>query len=261
MAKITVDTAIHCRWIAPVDTKQPRLLADHCILVNAGQILATCPSAVVEASYQARDTIQLPHHLVIPGLINAHGHAAMSLLRGFADDLPLKPWLEEHIWPAESKHVSEAFVRDGTELAVAEMLLGGTTCFSDMYFFPEAAAEVIEKAGLRAQICIPVMDFPTPWATGPEEYLKKGELLLEQYRKHPRIRMALGPHAPYTVSDETFVALKKVADKHRCPIQVHLHETAFEVTSSQDTLSKRPTERLLHLGILTNTTQLSLIHI
>ncbi|UTA49518.1 TRZ/ATZ family hydrolase [Simiduia sp. 21SJ11W-1] len=255
MTKKTVDTAIYPRWLAPVDPTQGRILRDSCLIINQGAIVDICSAADAQANYTANEEIRLPGHLVIPGLINAHGHAAMSLLRGYADDLPLKPWLEEHIWPAEAAHVSDAFVREGTELAIAEMLLGGTTCFSDMYFFPEAAAAVAEAAGMRAQICIPVMEFPTPWASGPAEYLAKGEQLLAQYQGHETVSMALGPHAPYTVSDDTFTRLKALADSYHCPIQVHLHETAHEVTSALAESGERPSQRLAKLGILAPSTQ------
>ncbi|MBB3168389.1 TRZ/ATZ family hydrolase [Simiduia aestuariiviva] len=255
MAKIDVDTLISARWIAPVDIDRDAILEGYSIAIKGDRIEDICPTNEASAKFNAKETLDLPEHVIIPGLINAHGHAAMSLLRGFADDLPLKPWLEEHIWPAEGKHVSAPFVRDGTELAIAEMLLGGTTCFSDMYFFPEAAIEAVEQSGMRAQICIPIMDFPTPWASTPEEYLAKGESMLQQLSNHNRIGLALGPHAPYTVGDETFTRLVDLADKYQRPIQVHLHETDEEVASSLASLKVRPTERLESLGVLTHTTQ------
>jgi 5-methylthioadenosine/S-adenosylhomocysteine deaminase len=254
MPRTAVDTQISARWIAPVNGAKP-LLLNHSLILNEGLIQAICPTAEASEIYSARQHYQLDDHLLIPGLINAHGHAAMSLLRGFADDLPLKTWLEDHIWPAEGQHVSDPFVQDGTELAIAEMLLSGTTCFSDMYFFPEAAARAVEHSGIRAQLCAPIMDFPTPWAADQDEYLHKAAALLQRYQKHPKLRIALGPHAPYTVGDDTFARLVALAGEYGCPIQVHLHETAFEVESAVKDTGQRPIERLAALGVLGPQTQ------
>ena len=136
----------------------------------------------------------------MPGLVNAHTHLAMNLLRGYADDLPLMSWLNDHIWPAEAKYASYQFVADGTRLAIAELLQSGVTCFNDMYFFPEAVAAVAAETGIRASVGMIVIDFPTTWAQTPDEYLQKGAELHQQVQSEPRISTLLAPHAPYTVS-------------------------------------------------------------
>lgn len=249
-----IELIIIPRWIAPVVPRNT-LLSDRAIAVNEGQIIAIDSPQQLRKKYTAKRTLELDDHLVFPGLINAHGHAAMSLLRGYADDLPLQTWLEDHIWPTEAKHVSYEFVRDGTELAMAEMMMAGTSCFSDMYFFPDAAAKQVIAAGMRAQICFPVMDFPTPWASNAEEYIDKGLALHQQYKAQSRITVAFGPHAPYTVSDEPFLRMAALSEELGANIQVHLHETAFEVESAVAETGKRPIERLAELGILGPRTQ------
>ena len=199
--------------------------------------------------------IDLPSHVVLPGLINMHGHAAMSLFRGMADDLPLMTWLNDHIWPAEGAFVSEAFIADGTQLAMAEMLRTGTTTFSDMYFFPEIVAQLSHDAGMRAQICFPLLDFPTPWGSGPDEYLSKGEAFIKQWQDNAFIMPAIGPHAPYTVSDEPLRKAVALSEATGAPIQIHLHETAFEVADAMEKSGKRPTARLAELKVLGTNTQ------
>tara|TARA_B110000116_G_scaffold264567_1_gene272562 strand:- start:189 stop:1517 length:1329 start_codon:yes stop_codon:yes gene_type:complete len=249
-----IDTLIHARWIAPVIPKNR--LFEHCSLaINNGKIIALLPRAQAEKQYSATDTVVLDEHLLIPGLINSHNHAAMTLLRGYADDQPLKTWLEEHIWPAEKQWVAEEFVRDGTELAIAEMIKSGTTCFSDMYFFPEQAASVAQSAGIRAQITFPVLDFPSNWAVDADDYINKGLALHDQFRASDTIRIGFGPHAPYTVSDEPLKRIATLANELGAPIQIHLHETAFEVEQSLQQHGMRPTERLQKLGLMSRLTQ------
>src|SRR5215472_3234047 len=147
----TVDTLIHARWIIPVEP-EGRVLEQHALAVHHGRIVALLPSDEARRRYRASETVELAQHALIPGLVNAHTHAAMTLLRGFADDLPLMRWLKEHIWPVENRWADSEFVRDGTELAALEMLRGGITCFNDMYFFPEATAQIVHESGLRASI-------------------------------------------------------------------------------------------------------------
>ena len=192
---------------------------------------------------------------MLPGLVNCHGHAAMSLLRGFADDYALMPWLEQHIWPAENQWLSESFVRDGTALAVAEMLLAGTTTFSDMYFFPEASAEVAESHGMRAQINFPIIEFPSNWASDTEEYFSKGLDLFDNYRHSTLVNVGFGPHAPYTVSDASFERVAVLAEEIETHIQVHLQESAAEVADSVRDYGVSPIERLHRLGVLGPRTQ------
>jgi 5-methylthioadenosine/S-adenosylhomocysteine deaminase len=199
--------------------------------------------------------VTLDQHIVLPGLINAHGHAAMSLLRSYANDLALMDWLNNHIWPAEARWVSDAFVFDGTQLAMGEMLKSGTTCFSDMYFYPEATARAVIAAGMRCQLSFPVFEFPSNWGSGPQEYLEKGLQLFDQYRHSDRVTMAFGPHAPYTVADASLEKIVMLAEELDANIQIHLHETQFEVDSSVAEHGYRPIERLNRLGLLAPRTQ------
>lgn len=247
------DTLIHAGWIIPV--VPATVLADHALAIHQGRILAILPSAEARRQVQARQVVELPDHALIPGLINAHGHAAMSLFRGLADDYPLMRWLQEHIWPAESQWVGEDFVRDGTTLAIAEMLRAGTTCFSDMYFFPNAAASAAEQAGMRAQLMFPVLDFPTAWASDADDYIRKGLAVRDDYRSSPLVDIGFGPHAPYTVSDRPLQRIAMLAAETDTAIQIHAHETAHEVTESLRLHGLRPLARLDRLGLLGARTQ------
>lgn len=249
-----VDLRINTRWLIPVEPFGE--VADHqAVLILGDRIEAIVPQAEADQSYRAREVIDLPHHVVLPGLINMHGHAAMALFRGMADDLPLMTWLNDHIWPAEGRFVSEQFIADGTQLAMAEMLRTGTTCFSDMYFFPEVAAQMARDTGMRAQICSPLMEMPTPWGSGPDEYLAKGEALLKQWQDDPWVRIALGPHAPYTVSDDTLTRAVALQQASGAALQIHLHETAFEVDDALRQTGKRPLKRMHELGVLNSRSQ------
>lgn len=254
MNKIKVDSVICATWIIPVIPEQ-RTFKDCALIVKDGLILDIVPQNDIDTRFSVSERIELPEQVLIPGLINGHGHAAMSLLRGFADDLPLMTWLEKHIWPAESQWVDERFVKDGTQLAVAEMLLSGCTTFSDMYFFPEVTAKVAHDSGMRAQITFPILDFPTAWGSGPDQYFDKGLELHDQYRSHDRIKIGFGPHAPYTVSDGPLEKIATFAEELQAPIQIHLHETAYEVESALATTGIRPLHRLANLQLLSPLTQ------
>ncbi|MCW8127898.1 TRZ/ATZ family hydrolase [Microbulbifer halophilus] len=244
-----IDTLIHARWIIPVVPEQK--VYENCSLaIDQGKILALLPSAEAAARYQAREEIHLDRHALIPGLINTHNHAAMALLRGFADDRPLMDWLENHIWPAEQQWVNPEFAADGGRLAIAEMLRSGTTTFSDQYFFPEATALVARETGVRAQIAFPVLDFPTPWSRNGEDALQKGLALRDDYKSSERIGVVFAPHAPYTVGDETLRKIAVYAAEAQIPVQMHLHETAGEVERALSETGERPIERLQRLGLL-----------
>lgn len=250
----TVDLAISASWIIPV-VPAGRILEDCSLIIDNGVIVDILPRDTLSERYSILEHLELEGQALLPGLINGHGHAAMSLLRGYADDLELMTWLEQHIWPAETQWVNEAFVQDGSELAIAEMLLSGTTCFSDMYFFPEVTARIVRDAGMRAQIAFPILDFPTVWGTGPDDYFEKGLQLYDDYRSHDRIHIAFGPHAPYTVSDEPLRKIATFAEELQAPIQIHLHETAFEIHTSMSERGLRPSQRLADLGLLSPLTQ------
>ncbi|PKM30404.1 MAG: N-ethylammeline chlorohydrolase [Gammaproteobacteria bacterium HGW-Gammaproteobacteria-11] len=244
----TLDLIISARWIVPV-VPAGSVLEGHSLAVHQGRILAILPDARAN-ELQALERRVLPDHVLIPGLVNAHGHAAMSLFRGLADDLPLMTWLNQHIWPAEGKWVSEDFVRVGTQLAVAEMLRGGTTCFADMYFFPDIAARVALDAGMRAQLAFPVIDNPIPGARDSAEAISKGLRLHDEMKHSGLISIAFGPHAPYTVGDETLIRVRTLADELELPVHMHIHETAFEVEQAVQATGMRPLERLRRLGLL-----------
>jgi 5-methylthioadenosine/S-adenosylhomocysteine deaminase len=248
-----VDTLIFARWIIPV-APNCTPLTDHALAIRNGEIYALLPADEAER-LEASEILRLDNHVLMPGLINAHGHAAMSLFRGMADDKPLYTWLNDHIWPAEGRWVDAAFVRDGCELAIAEMLRNGTTTFSDMYFFPEAAATAIRKAGIRAQLSFPIFDFPCVWGSGPDDYLRKGLALRDELKHSKLITVAFGPHAPYTVGDETMQRVATLAAEADAAIQIHLHETQQEIDDAVAQSGKRPIQRLAELGLLGPKTQ------
>lgn len=243
------DLIVHARWILPIEGGE-KVLNQHALVVRDGLIIDLLPSAEVDGRWSAEQTLTLAQHALMPGLVNAHTHAAMNLFRGLADDLPLMTWLEQHIWPAEAKWISEQFVHDGTRFAAAEMIRSGTTCFADMYFFPDAIARAAVEAGLRATIFSPILDFPTPMGTGPDDYLKLALAAHDHWRHEALVNIGFGPHAPYTVSDQPLQKILTWAEELDAPIMMHVHETAFEVHSANDANGKRPLQRLHELGLL-----------
>ena len=245
---LTVDTLIEASWIIPVEPAQ-QVLTDHALMVDQGHIIDLLPAVEARERYQAKNRYVLDNHALIPGLINLHSHAPMSLLRGFADDLPLMTWLKGHIWPAEQKHVNYPFAFDGARLACAEMLRGGITCFNEMYFFPDAVADAAISCGLRATIGMVVIDVPTAWASDADEYLHKGLALRDRLLDEPLLRFALAPHAPYTVSNRTFEKIGYLAEQLDLPIHIHLHETRDEISQSLTAHGQRPLARLHDLGL------------
>jgi len=246
---IIADSIIHARWIIPVEPDNT-ILEDHSLIILKGKILDIIPTKQCPKKYSSNTEHHLNSHALIPGLVNTHTHAAMSLMRGIADDLPLMQWLSEHIWPIEAKYINFQFVQDGSEFAIAEMLRGGTTTFNDMYFFPDATAKAAEKIGMRVSIGLIMIDFPSAWAKDSDDYLHKGLQLHEQYKHHPLISTAFAPHAPYTVSDEAFEKVKTYAEELDIPIHIHLHETLDEINQGIANTGSRPIERLNDLGLL-----------
>ena len=246
---IKIDTLLAARWIVPVEPAGT-LLHDHAIAIDRGTILAILPHAEAQSRFAPSEHITLSHHALIPGLINLHTHAAMSLMRGLADDLPLMDWLNQRIWPTEGRHVTADFVLDGTRLACAEMIRGGITCFNDMYFFPEASAQAALAAGMRASIGMIVINFPTAYASDADDYLAKGLSLRDRYQQHPLLSFCLAPHAPYSVNDKAFTSILTYAEQLDLPIHIHLHETDDEIRHSLETTGLRPIERLRRLGLL-----------
>ncbi|MBE2294984.1 MAG: TRZ/ATZ family hydrolase [Phycisphaerales bacterium] len=244
-----IATLLNARWVVPVEP-EGRVLEHHALAIQDGRILAILPQDEAKTRFSAATTLNLERHVLIPGLINAHTHASMTLLRGLADDLPLMCWLQEHIWPVEGRWVDPEFVRAGTQLAIAEMLRGGTTCFNDMYFFPEATAAVARECGIRARVGLIAVDFPTAYARDLDEYLAKGLALHETLQGDARVHTAFAPHAPYTVSAPALARIGRLATDLDIPIHIHVHETAAEITQFLAEHGCRPLERLAQLGLL-----------
>lgn len=243
------ELLIHAQWVLPVDPRD-QVLTDHALAIAEGRILGLMPSSEAVTAVQARQTLDLPGHVLIPGLVNAHTHSPMTLMRGLADDLPLMTWLNQHIWPAERRWVDPEFVAAGTRLAALEMLRSGTTCFNDMYFFPDLTASVAAESGMRALIGMIVLDFPTNFAEDADDYLSKGLQLHERFRNHVLIRTAFAPHSPYAVSDAPLARVQTLADELEVPIHIHLHETHDEIVQSLRDHGERPLARLERLGLL-----------
>ena len=249
MDSTQIDTIIEARWIIPAEP-YGLVLENHAIAIDKGVIQAVLPASEISRQFSPIEHIVLPQHVLIPGLINLHTHAAMALLRGLADGLPLKEWLNDHIWPAEIKHVNEDFVLDGTNLACIEMLRGGTTCFNDMYFFPKESAKAMLASGMRGAIGMLTIDFPTAYANDPEDYLAKGLAMRDEYRHHSLLSFCFAPHAPYTVSDKTLTSVLTYAEQLDLPIHMRLHETEAEIKHSLENFGMRPIARLQRLGLL-----------
>ncbi|PBS13870.1 N-ethylammeline chlorohydrolase [Lysobacteraceae bacterium NML93-0792] len=245
----SIDLLIEAAHVVPVEPHAV-VLDDHALAVHEGRIVAVLPIPEARRRFAASETVSRPHSAVLPGLVNAHTHNPMTLLRGIADDLPLKVWLQEHIWPIEGAVISPVFVADGITLAMAEMLRGGTTCVNENYFFPDVQAAVYKQHGFRARVGLPVIDFPTAWAGSDDEYFDKAGAVHDQWRDDPLIAMAFAPHAPYTVSDANFERIRMLADQLDLPVHLHLHETAQEVEQSQQQYGQRPIARLDRLGLV-----------
>jgi len=245
----SADCLIHARWIIPVTPKH-EVLEQHTIAIKEGKILDILPTQNVEGNYASDNEIVRDQHALIPGLVNTHMHAAMNLLRGYADDLALMDWLQNHIWPAESKWVSPEFVYQGTQLAIAESIRSGVTTMNDMYFFPDEAAKACDESGIRAHIGLIVIDFPTVWAANADEYLSKALDVHDSLKNNSRINTTFAPHAPYTVSDEPLKKIASYAEELDIPIHMHIHETHFEVESAIENSNDRPLKRLEKLGLL-----------
>jgi len=241
-----VDLRIDAGWIIPVEPAG--VLTGHALIVDRGRIVAVLPAEAADDTFAPRTTLDLPAHALIPGLVNAHTHTAMTLMRGVADDLPLKSWLEQHIWPLEARFVAPEFVYDGTLLGVAEMLRGGVTCCNDMYFFPDAAARAYETAGMRALLGMPVLDFATPYAADADACLQRGLAARDAFKHAPLLAFALAPHAPYTVSDASWEKIVMYSRQLDIPIQTHLAETRHEVDASVAATGLTPLARLDRLG-------------
>ena len=243
------DLLIEAGWVVPIEPHGVAL-ADHTVVVRGGAILAVLPIAEARAAYRAAETIRRPHSVLMPGLVNAHTHNPMTLLRGVADDLPLMRWLTEHIWPIEATVLGPQFVADGVGLAIAEMLRGGTTCCNENYFFPDVAAATYRKHGFRALVGLPIIEFPTAWASSQDEYFDRAGEVHDLYRRDDLVRTCYAPHAPYTVSDASFERIRVLSDQLDVPVHCHLHETAQEVEDAIKQQGMRQIARLDRLGLI-----------
>ena len=247
--KKNASIIISASWIF-TSNSEGQLLSDYSIVIENDKIIDLVPQDKVFDEYEANDIYQLTDHILIPGLINTHTHAAMSLFKGFADDLPLQDWLNDYIWPAEKEFINSSFVKDGSILALSEMIKSGVTTFNDMYFFPDATAEAVKELGVRSNIGLVVLDFPTNYATDPEDYLLKGFEFRDKWRNEELITTSIAPHAPYSVSDEAFTLINTYSEELSINIHIHLHETQWEIEDSIEKYGITPVQRLNNLGII-----------
>ncbi len=246
---MSATTLIEPRWVIPVEPAAT-VLESHAVAIEGRHIAAVLPAAEAVKRHPDAKRIILPGHALIPGLVNLHTHAAMTLMRGMADDLALMDWLRNHVWPAEGRLVSDEFVHDGTLLACAEMLRGGITCFNDMYFFPEAAARAAMQAGMRAALGIIAIEFRSAYANDAQDYLARGMALRDRLRDEPLLSFCLAPHAPFTVSDDTFAQIATYAAELDLPVHIHINETTQEIAESISQHGMRPLARLEKAGLL-----------
>jgi 5-methylthioadenosine/S-adenosylhomocysteine deaminase len=245
------DLLIEAGWVVPVEPHAV-VLEDHAVAVRDGVIVAVLPRAEARARFQAGEVVSRPESVVLPGLVNAHTHNPMTLLRGVADDLPLQEWLQGHIWPIEAAVIAPDFVADGVTLSIAEMLRGGTTCANENYFFPDVQAATYRRHGFRARVGLPVIDFPTAWARTDDEYFDRAGEVHDQWRHDALVATAFAPHAPYTVSDANFERIRMLSDQLDVPVHLHLHETAHEVEESRAKSGQRPLARMDRLGLVSD---------
>ena len=237
------------RLLVPV---RPRLqvLEQMAVVVEGGLITAVLPRSEALTKYQNARRVELADHVLLPGFINMHTHSAMSLLRGYADDLNLQEWLNDHIWPVEKVFLGPGFVRDGARLAIVEMMRSGTTFFNDLYFFPEATARAAVETGMRACIGIPVIDVPTDWAANEHECIDKGLDVSTSWQEEPLLSTAFAPHAPYSVSDDALVRVAELSGERDMRVHMHVLESSWEIGESLQKHGKSTLDRLGDLGVL-----------
>ena len=246
---IPVDYLIHAKWLIPCED-QHTVLENYSMALADGKILAIVPTAEANNTYHARENIDYAQHVVMPGLVNCHTHLPMNLFRGLADDLELMDWLNNYIWPAERKVVSDEFVYDGARLAMAEMIKGGITCFNDMFFYRHAIARAAEQVGMRAHIGIHMMNIPSPDFETPQEYQANAAAFCEKYRDHALIQPTLAPHSTYTTELANLAHLPELAERYNLQINIHLQENAEEVAMSLTNHKLRPLQRLDSIGLV-----------
>jgi len=243
-----VDLIVHAKWVLPIEPANT-ILNDHAVVVQAGEIIDILPSAMVASQYEAKEVVKRSNHVVLPGFINSHAHAAMSLLRGYADDLKLMDWLKNYIWPAEANWVDKSFVYDGSSLAMAEMIKSGTTCFNDMYFFQDETIKAAQQIGMRANIGLTVLGVPNAWAKNEQEYLEKSQKIYEAYNQEALVTFSMAPHSPYMVSQDALVKIENIADELDIGIVMHVQETKAELEQVLERTGLRPYAYLQQLGL------------
>ena len=253
LAAAPCDLIVSAKYVVTMST-QRRVLENGAVAINGERIVAVGTKADIDKAWQPKRRIDRPNSILTPGLVNTHTHAAMSLFRGVADDLKLQDWLNNFIFPAEAKNVSADFVRWGTRLAALEMLLSGTTTFTDMYYFEDVVAEAAKEAGIRGVLGETVIGFPVADAKTPADAMKLGERFLERFRGDPLIVAAIAPHALYTNSLETLKASRSLANKYNAPILIHLSETKKENDDNQAQRHQSPTQTLESIGFFSGRT-------
>ena len=246
---LVCDWLIEAAWVIPM-LPNAVVLEQHAVVIDKDRITAILPIGEARALYAPKQLVQRPESVLMPGLVNAHCHNPMSLLRGVADDLALMPWLNEHIWPIERAVMAPDFIADGIELAVAEMLRGGTTCCNENYFFPDAQAQTYQRLGFRAAVSIPIIDFPSAWAKSQDQYFDKGLAVRDQFKHSPLLSFSMAPHAPYTVCDASFERIRRYSEQLDLPVHCHIHETHQEIVDSMAQYQQRPLARLERLGLV-----------
>ena len=245
----TADTRVDAGWIVTVDDAN-RVLARHSLIIGQGKIIDCLPTDSADVNYARLPVIDRSQCIIMPGMVNAHTHLAMNLMRGLADDLPLMTWLSEHIWPIEARFLAADYVRDGTDLALAECLLSGVTTVNDMYFFPDAVADACHGAGIRATIGMIIIDFPSAGAKTLEDYFDQGLAVHDRLRSHALLNTAFAPHAPYTVAREPLEKIATLSAELEIPVHIHVHETAQEVSEFTAQHDTRPIAHLHDIGLV-----------
>ena len=250
-----IDLLLHCRWLIPI-IPENQVMEDCSIAINAGRIVDLLPKSQARQQFSATEEVVLDRHMVMPGLVNAHCHSAIRLLRGRSDDLPFQAWLEKHTCSTESLLTDPDFIRDSSALAIAEMIKTGTTCFAEMYCFSELIVDVIRNAGIRSQLSFAVHDGPTPYAKDASEHIHRGLTLYDNMGNHPLIKVACAPQAPNNISDTVMKQLATFANELDLPVHIHCHENASEIAESLTKWGCRPLQRLNDTGLLLPQTQL-----
>lgn len=253
-----VNQLIEARWGVPMSHPHPEIMEHWAVAVSEGVIVATGPADRLKQIYTSDEHIQLTKHVLLPGFINAHAHSPMVLLRALSDDVRLKNWLEDCIWPAEKSLISQSFIEDGMCLAIAEMLRTGTTCINEHYFMPSIAAQTCQTMGMRAVIGLWVGDIQLPWAPSVDACFEAGLTLLDQAQFSDIIQFSWAPHSPYLLNDTELKKLASYSHSTQLPVHIHCHETQHEIEHSMRTLGLRPLARLAASGLLNE--KLILVH-